>query len=135
MPRDYDRLASLFTDDALCETPEAHVKLSGRAEIRAGNGRMQAEWEFFVQNTHPGAIRLEGDTAYGRAHIHQLGCMRDGMPGVNFALYHDRYRRTALEARGAPLRDPLSRHRRCHDTTDPNGRDHDHDRDHPRRHP
>ncbi|MFF4928554.1 YybH family protein [Streptomyces griseofuscus] len=95
MLRDYDRLASLFTEDAVCEIPEAQVKLSGRAEIRTGIGRMQAQWEFFVQNTHSGAIRLEGDTAYGRAYIHELGRMRDGMAGMNFALYHDRYRRTA----------------------------------------
>ncbi|MFF8993782.1 nuclear transport factor 2 family protein [Streptomyces sp. NPDC014983] len=94
MTRDYDRLASLFTEDAVCRIPEADVELSGREQIRAGVARMQAQWEFFVQNTHPGAIRLDGDTASGRAYIQELGRMRDGMSAVNYALYHDRYRRT-----------------------------------------
>ncbi|MEW2624984.1 nuclear transport factor 2 family protein [Streptomyces sp. NPDC048106] len=94
MMRDYDRLASLFTEDAVCRIPEADVELNGREQIRAGVARLQAQWEFFVQNTHPGAIRLAGDTASGRAYIQELGRMRDGMSGMNYALYHDRYRRT-----------------------------------------
>jgi hypothetical protein len=29
-----------------------------------------------VQNTHPGMIRLDGDTASGRAYMHEIGCAR-----------------------------------------------------------
>jgi hypothetical protein len=47
-----------------------------------------------VQTTHPGTIRLEGDTASGRAYISELIRFRDGRSDLNYAIYHDRYRRT-----------------------------------------
>ncbi|GAA2901195.1 hypothetical protein GCM10020220_108200 [Nonomuraea rubra] len=50
--------------------------------------------EFLVQTTHPGVIRIEGDTATGRAYMQELGRLRDGRAESNFAIYHDRYRRT-----------------------------------------
>jgi hypothetical protein len=65
--------------------------LSGREEICWGE-RRPANWP--VPTTHPGAIVLDGDTASGRAHIHELGRSRDGRSGLNHAIYHDRYRRT-----------------------------------------
>jgi hypothetical protein len=40
-------------------------------------------------------IRIEGDTAVGRAYIAEFGRLRDGTSHLNYALYHDRYRRTA----------------------------------------
>jgi ketosteroid isomerase-like protein len=95
MMRDYDRMASLFTHDGALRIPDADVELTGREEIRAGIERLQREWEYFVQNTHPGAIRLEGDTASGRAYIHEVGHLRDGRSILNYALYHDRYQRTS----------------------------------------
>lgn len=55
---------------------------------------MQAQWEFFVQTTHPGTIQLDGDTTTGRAYIQELIRLRDGRSIVNYALFHDRYRRT-----------------------------------------
>jgi hypothetical protein len=47
-------------------------------EIRAGRERLQAQWDFFVQNTHPGTIQLDGDTAAGRAYIQELAPRRGG---------------------------------------------------------
>jgi SnoaL-like domain len=55
---------------------------------------LQDQWEFFVQNTHPGTIQLDGDTATGRAYIQELARTRDGRQGLNYAIYHDRYQRT-----------------------------------------
>jgi hypothetical protein len=49
---------------------------------------------FFVQTTHPGVIQLDGDNASGRAYLQELIGLRDGGSHVNFAIYHDRYRRT-----------------------------------------
>jgi ketosteroid isomerase-like protein len=94
MMRDYDRFASLFTEDGVWRIPYIDVELVGRQEIRAGIERMQGLWDYFVQTTHPGAIELEGDTAVGRAYISEFGHMRDGRSELNYAVYHDRYRRT-----------------------------------------
>ena len=46
-----------------------------------------------MQTTHPGTIQLDGDTATGRAYIQELARTRDGRQGLNYAIYHDRYRR------------------------------------------
>ena len=94
MMRDRARLAALFTDDGALRMPNIPAELVGREEIRAGGERLQAQWEFFVQNTHPGTIQLDGDTAAGRAYIQELARTRDGHQGQNYAIYHDRYRRT-----------------------------------------
>jgi ketosteroid isomerase-like protein len=94
MMRDYDRAASLFTPDGVVRIPHIGVELAGREEIRAGGERLQGQWEFFVQTTHPGTIQLDGDTATGRAYIQELARARDGRQGLNYAIYHDRYRRT-----------------------------------------
>ncbi|MHA6620937.1 nuclear transport factor 2 family protein [Pseudonocardia sp. DLS-67] len=95
MMRDRARLASLFTEDGALRMPNIPAELVGREEIRAGGERLQALHEFFVQTTHPGAIQLDGDTATGRAYIQEIGRAVDGRQGLNFAIYHDRYRRTA----------------------------------------
>ncbi len=95
MMRDRARLASLFTPDGALRMPNVPVELVGREEIRAGGQRLQDLWEFFVQTTHPGTIQLHGDTATGRAYIQELVRLRDGSSQVNFAIYHDRYQRTA----------------------------------------
>jgi ketosteroid isomerase-like protein len=94
MMGDYDRFASLFTDDAVYRIPDADVEQTGRDEIRAGTERLAGAWEYFVQTTHPGAIQLAGDTASGRAYVCELGRLRDGSSVFNYALFHDRYRRT-----------------------------------------
>jgi ketosteroid isomerase-like protein len=95
MMRDRARLASLFTADGVLRMPNVPVEFVGREEIRVGGERLQAQWDFFVQTTHPGTIRLDGDTATGRAYIQELVRTLDGRQGLNYAVYHDRYRRTA----------------------------------------
>jgi ketosteroid isomerase-like protein len=94
MMRDYDRLASLFTQDGVARIPDINAQAVGREEIRAGAERLQGLWDYFVQTTHPGTIQLEGDTASGRAYISELGRMRDGSSQLNYAVYHDRYQLT-----------------------------------------
>ena len=93
MMRDYDRLASLFTPDGAVRMPHIDAEATSREEIRAGIERLQGVWEVFIQNTHPGTIQVEGDTAFGRAYVSER--MR-GPRGshLNYAVYHDRYRRT-----------------------------------------
>ncbi|MBO2459348.1 nuclear transport factor 2 family protein [Actinomadura violacea] len=94
MMRDRPRLASLFTEDGVLRMPNVPVELVGREEIRAGGERLQARWDFFVQTTHPGAVSIDGDTATGRAYIHEVVRTLDGIEGLNYAVYHDSYRRT-----------------------------------------
>jgi ketosteroid isomerase-like protein len=95
MMRDRPRLASLFTPDGALRMPNIPAELVGREEIRAGGERLQSQWDFFVQTTHPGTIALDGDTATGRAYIQELARTLDGRQGLNYAVYHDRYHRTA----------------------------------------
>ena len=94
MMRDRGRMASLFTPDGALRMPNIPTELVGREEIRAGGERLQAQWDFFVQTTHPGTIQLDGDAASGRAYIQELIRLRNGHSEVNYAIYHDRYRRT-----------------------------------------
>lgn len=94
MMRDRPRLASLFTPDGTLRMPDIPAEFVGREEIRAGGERLQSQWDFFVQTTHPGTIVLDGDTATGRAYIQEIARTLDGRQGLNYAVYHDRYRRT-----------------------------------------
>ena len=94
MMRDRARMASLFTPDGALRMPNIPAELVGREEIRAGGERLQGQWDFFVQTTHPGTIQLDGDTATGRAYVQELVRTRDGRQGLNYAIYHDRYHRT-----------------------------------------
>lgn len=94
MMRDNERLVSLFTEDAVMRIPDAAIEQAGIDAIREGTDQLTAEWEYFVQTMHPGVLRLDGDTASGRTYIHELGLLRDGRSMVNYALFHDRYRRT-----------------------------------------
>jgi uncharacterized protein (TIGR02246 family) len=95
MMRDYDRFASLFTEDAVWRIPAVDVAFAGRDEIRAGVERLEKDvWDYLVQATHPGTIRLEGDAASGRAYVLSFGHMRDRSSHLNYSVYHDRYRRT-----------------------------------------
>jgi ketosteroid isomerase-like protein len=94
MMRDYDRLASLFTEDGVVRIPHINQEAASREEIRAGVERLQGLWDYFVQTTHPGTIHLGGDTAAGRAYISEFGQLREGGSQLNFSVYHDRYQRT-----------------------------------------
>ena len=94
MMHDYDRFASLFTEDGAVRMPDVPAEVVGREQIRAGIERLQGMHDCFVQNTHPGAIQLDGDTASGRAYMSEVIHSRDGSSYLNYAIYHDRYRRT-----------------------------------------
>lgn len=94
MMGDYVRLASLFTEDGAIRMPHVPAELLGRQVIRTGIERLRGFTDYFVQNTHPGLIQLEGDTASGRACISALVHMRDGSSHLNYAIYHHRYQRT-----------------------------------------
>jgi ketosteroid isomerase-like protein len=94
MMRDYARLASLFTAEGVVRIPHIGQEAGSREEIRAGVERLQRLWAYFVQTTHPGMIRLDGDTASGRAYISELAHSRDGRSHLNHSVYHDRYERT-----------------------------------------
>jgi ketosteroid isomerase-like protein len=91
---DYDRLASLFTPDGALRMPDVPVELVGREQIIAWRDRREALVDYFLQTTHPGTIQLDGDTASGRAYLHELIRLRDGSSHLNYAIYHDRYQRT-----------------------------------------
>jgi len=95
MMRDRSRLAALFTTDGVLRMPNVPIELVGREQIRIGGERLQSRWDFFVQNSHPGIIEIEGDTATGRTYLQELARLIDGSSGQNFAVYHDTYRRTA----------------------------------------
>ncbi len=95
MMRDYDRVAALFTPDGALRMPNIPAELIGPEQIRAFGRRVPEIVEFLVQTTHPGTIQLAGDTATGRAYLQEVGRTRDGRSELNFAIYHDRYRRTA----------------------------------------
>ena len=90
---DYDRFASLFTEDGIWRIPGA-AEFFSRAEIRAGIERLKGVWEYFVQTAHPGTIQVDGDTATGRAYVAEFGRFNDGRSYSNYAIYHDRYQRT-----------------------------------------
>ena len=94
MMRDYDRVASLFTRDGVWRMPNIPVELAGQEEIRAWGERVPQFVDYLVQTTHSGTIRLDGDTASGRAYIQELIRLRDGGSELNYAIYHDRYQRT-----------------------------------------
>ena len=95
MMRDYDRVASLFTPEGALRMPNVPAELVGREEIRAFGERVPDLVDYLVQTTHPGIIQLDGDTASGRAYLQELGRLRDGRSELNYAIYHDRYQRTA----------------------------------------
>jgi ketosteroid isomerase-like protein len=91
---DYDRLALLFTPDGALRMPNVPVELVGREQILAWRDRREALVDYFVQTTHPGTIQLDGDTASGRAYLHEVIHLGDGSSHLNYAIYHDRYQRT-----------------------------------------
>ena len=95
MMGDFDRAASLFTPDGALRMPNVPVELVGQEQIRGWGERVPKFVEFLIQNTHPGIIQLDGDTASGRAYMTEIGRLLDGTAELNYAIYHDRYRRTA----------------------------------------
>jgi SnoaL-like domain len=90
---DWDRFASLFTEDGAWRMPHINEELVSREGIRAGLERLRSLGDYFVQHAHGGTIQLDGDTAVGRAHIEKFGPSH-GKSFLNHAIYHDRYHRT-----------------------------------------
>jgi ketosteroid isomerase-like protein len=73
MMRDYDRLASLFTQDGGARVPHLNAEAVGREAIRAGSERLRAMCDYFVQTTHPGTIELRA-TPRPAARTSQSSC-------------------------------------------------------------
>jgi ketosteroid isomerase-like protein len=94
MMRDWDRFASLFTDDGAWRMPHINQELVGRQTIRVSVERLRGLWEYFVQSVHQGTIELDGDTASGRSYVSEFGRFHDGKSNLNYSVYHDRFRRT-----------------------------------------
>lgn len=92
MVRDYDRFASLFTPHGVWRILDV-AEFVSRDEIRAGIERLRNVWDYFIQNPHAGIVRLDGDTAFGRTYVSELGRLRDGRSVLNYSVYHDRYQR------------------------------------------
>ena len=94
MRLDFDRFASLFTQDGAWRMPHIGEDLVSRDGIRAGVERLRPLWEFFVQSVHQGTLELDGDIAAGRSYVSEFGRFRDGSSTLNHSVYHDRYERT-----------------------------------------
>jgi ketosteroid isomerase-like protein len=94
MQLDFDRFASLFTEDGAWRMPHIEEELVSREKIRAGVERLRPTWEYFVQSVHQGTLDLDGDTAVGRSYVSEFGRFRDGRSQLNYSIYHDRYQRT-----------------------------------------
>jgi len=94
MMRDYNRAASLFTPDGALRMPNVPAELVGQDQIRAWGKNVPGFVDFLIQTTHAGTIRLDGDTATGRAYMQELIRLRDGRSELNVAIYHDHYQRT-----------------------------------------
>ncbi|WP_328997470.1 nuclear transport factor 2 family protein [Kribbella sp. NBC_00709] len=94
MMGDHERFVALFTEDGVYRIPDAGVVQSGRDELLAGTDKLAGAWEYFVQTTHPGVIELDGDVATGRTYVSEIGRQENGMSMLNYAIFHDRYRRT-----------------------------------------
>ncbi len=95
MMGDYDRMASLFTADAVWRVPAVDAAFTGHAEIRAGIEHLKENvWDYLLQAPHPGTIELDGDTATGRSYVLTFGQFHGGDSHLNYSVYVDRYRRT-----------------------------------------
>lgn len=92
--RDYEQIASLFTEDGALRMPDIPVNLEGRGQIRAWGRKVPDVVAFLIQNTYSGVITLDGDVATGRNHVFEIGRALDGRSQVNYAIWHDRYLRT-----------------------------------------
>src|SRR3954471_11757 len=73
MMGDYDRLASLFTQDGVVRMPHINAEATSREEIRAGIEQMQGLWDYFVQK-HTLARSSSTATPRRAAHTSQSSC-------------------------------------------------------------
>jgi len=94
MMNDHDRLVALFLHDGAIRIPDADIEVVGREQIKKLAIQRQQQFDVFVQNTHTGAVEIDEDYASGRAYLCELIRLRGGASHLNYAVYHDRYRRT-----------------------------------------
>jgi ketosteroid isomerase-like protein len=94
MMNDHDRLTALFIPDGAIRIPDADIEVVGHEQIKKLAVQRQQHFDVFVQNTHPGAVEIQEDGASGRAYVCELIRLRGGASHLNYAVYHDRYRRT-----------------------------------------
>ncbi len=94
MMNDHDRLAALFMPEGAIRIPDADIEVVGREQIKKLAVQRQQQFDVFVQNTHSGAVEIDDDSASGRAYVCELIRLRGGASHLNYAVYHDRYRRT-----------------------------------------
>ena len=93
MMRDYDRLASLFTQDGAVRMPHINAEATSREEIRAGIERMQGLWDTSCK-TRTRARSSSTATPRSAVHTSQSSLHGRGGSHLNYAVYHDRYQRT-----------------------------------------
>jgi hypothetical protein len=74
--------------------PHIDVEFVGRGDPRRDRAAA-GQLGLLRADRPPGAVHLDGDTATGRTYVQEFGRSRDGESYLNYALYHDRYRRTA----------------------------------------
>jgi ketosteroid isomerase-like protein len=89
--REYDRFASLWTDDGLWEIGEPiEVQFEGRAGIRSGIEQMLGRWDFFAQMPHAFSAEIDGDRAVAYWTMQEVARSADMAQGnSNIALYLD----------------------------------------------
>jgi len=94
MMNDHRRLVALFVPDGAIRIPDADIEAVGHEQIERLAIEREQRFDVFVQNTHPGAVEIDEDGAIGRAYLCELIRLRGGASHLNYAIYHDRYRRT-----------------------------------------
>jgi hypothetical protein len=96
MMNDRDRLAALFLPGGVIRIPGADIEVIGHEQIKKLATQREQGFDIFVQTTHPGVVNVNQDSATGRAYLCELIRLRAGGSHLNYAIYHDRYQRTAV---------------------------------------
>ena len=109
---DFDRFASLFTEDGAWRMPHIEEELIGRAAIRAGIERLQGLWEYFVADH-----ARRHDRGSGRDRRRPRVRLRVRANARRQLVFEPRHlprplppHRGRVEVRRAPVRDQVRRH-------------------------
>ena len=68
--------------------------IADRVEIEALHGEFTDAVMMRDYDRGASLFTPDGDTACGRAYMHELARLRDGSSHLNYPIYHDRYQRT-----------------------------------------